>query len=137
MPKVAKRPPSARKRRMYEQIERHGRKVQAIFPKTRTLDPVALAKSLKRLEGKAHHAAERLSSEYGHQDTYDAIHDSVLASLDKLLGFKKAGVPVFVNSDPRGYALKIDDNYVRDHGLDIHTDFGGYGILAPEYDGRR
>lgn len=41
-------------------------------------------------------------------------------------------VPVFLNQDPRGYALKIKDNYVRLHGLNIYKDWGGYGIIAPE-----
>jgi len=39
------------------------------------------------------------------------------------------------NHDPRGYALKLDDNYVRnapDPIKNIHRDWGGYGILAPE-----
>lgn len=43
-------------------------------------------------------------------------------------------VPVIINRDPRGYALKIDDawfvNAVR--GANLHTDMGGYGIIAPE-----
>ena len=45
----------------------------------------------------------------------------------------------FFNSDPRGYALKIDNEnpeglaLIRAVGL--HTDFGGYGILSPEIDG--
>jgi len=30
----------------------------------------------------------------------------------------------------RGYALKIDDEFVK--GKQIHRDMGGYGILAPE-----
>ena len=35
----------------------------------------------------------------------------------------------FINSDPRGYALKLrlEENESRQ----IHRDFGGYGILAP------
>jgi hypothetical protein len=41
-------------------------------------------------------------------------------------------VPVFVNGDPRGYALKIQDEYVSENSLDIHRDMGGYGILAPD-----
>ena len=48
---------------------------------------------------------------------------------------RKPLVPVFVNRDPRGYALKIEDEYVRANGLQIHRDWGGYGILAPEIDG--
>lgn len=53
---------------------------------------------------------------------------------------RKPLVPVFVNLDPRGYALKIDDEWVRDQRADhrtaykaaIHQDWGGYGIIAPE-----
>ena len=44
-------------------------------------------------------------------------------------------VPVFVNKDARGYALKIDDEWMRAHpGVWLHSDWGGYGILAPEID---
>jgi hypothetical protein len=42
-------------------------------------------------------------------------------------------VPVFLNRDPRGYALKIDDEWMRAHPqFRLHTDWGGYGIIAPE-----
>ena len=43
-------------------------------------------------------------------------------------------VPVFVNRDPRGYALKIKSEWVREKGAAIHQDWGGYGIIAPEID---
>lgn len=45
---------------------------------------------------------------------------------------RKATPPIFVNCDPRGYALKIPNEYVRGHELDIHKDWGGYGIIAPD-----
>ena len=39
----------------------------------------------------------------------------------------------FINSDPRGYALKIDpDKALIPDGM--HRDLGGYGILAPTID---
>jgi len=37
---------------------------------------------------------------------------------------------VFINGDPRGYALKIKDEFVRENNLTIYQDWGGYGILA-------
>ena len=43
---------------------------------------------------------------------------------------------IFLNGDPRGYALKItteEARELRDKGINIYTDFGGYGILAPEF----
>ncbi len=35
----------------------------------------------------------------------------------------------FINRDPRGYALKLD---VPGERLEMHRDFGGYYILAPD-----
>lgn len=53
----------------------------------------------------------------------------VLKMLPKLESF-------FINSDPRGYSLKIKDkkaNELREQGVNIYQDWGGYGILAPEF----
>lgn len=41
-------------------------------------------------------------------------------------------VPVFVNLDPRGFALKIDDEWMRASGATLYSDWGGYGIIAPD-----
>lgn len=45
-----------------------------------------------------------------------------------------------INLDPRGYALKIDDHVMKEHDQEYqrqgwwpYTDWGGYGILAPEF----
>jgi hypothetical protein len=97
--------------------------------------PVALAKQVHRIEVRAH----RLAEEYCNgiiDETQDAKNEaSILKALDNILNFKAQGIPVFVNGDPRGYALKIADEYVKAHNLEIHRDWGGYGILAPEFDG--
>ncbi len=45
---------------------------------------------------------------------------------------RKPLVPVFLNGDPRGYSLKIDDEWMRAKRPRLHSDWGGYGILAPE-----
>ena len=45
---------------------------------------------------------------------------------------RKPLVPVFVNRDPRGYALKIDDAWMGAQKAVLHRDWGGYGILAPD-----
>jgi len=122
--------------RMNEQILRHGFKLVRIFFGENRYDisPVGLAKSVHRIEVRAHRLAE---DECNGVDVPDGWEDRVLKSLDKLLNFKAHGIPVFINGDPRGYALKIDDSYVKAHNLDIHRDWGGYGILAPEFDGSR
>lgn len=45
----------------------------------------------------------------------------------------------FVNGDPRGHALKIDNDDPQGRELieavRLHRDMGGYGILSPEIDG--
>ena len=43
-------------------------------------------------------------------------------------------VPVFLNRDPRGYALKIKSEWMeaRRDSVRLHRDWGGYGILAPD-----
>ena len=40
---------------------------------------------------------------------------------------------IFVNGDCRGYALKIDDKYIRENNIKLHCDWGGYGIIAPDF----
>ena len=117
--------------RMKEQVLQHGFDLQRIFNIT-DIGPAELAKKVHRLEVKAHRLAEEDCNTGNTPDDWD---DKILTSLDKIINFRVQNIPVFVNGDPRGYALKIDDKYVRDHNLDIHRDWGGYGILAPEFDG--
>ena len=125
-----------KKDRMREQIMRHGFNLNRIFNLNR-MDPVTLAKQVHRLEVKAHRLAEDNCNGFIESDAaYDKKENAILKSLDRILNFKAQNIPVFVNGDPRGYALKIDDAYVREHNLDIYRDWGGYGILAPEFDGR-
>ena len=41
---------------------------------------------------------------------------------------------IHLNSDPRGHFIKIDDEYLRNNkDLDIEKDWGGYGIVCPEW----
>jgi hypothetical protein len=115
-----------------EAIRRHGENIKAIFPAVKDLDAVTLCKKLRRLETKAHRSAEAYCNGKISEEQNDKVEAAVLESLDKLLRFKVNSVPVFVNGDPRGYALKIQDSWVRERGVRIHQDWGGYGILAPE-----
>lgn len=113
----------------------HALKLQRLFPATKTWGPIELYKRLHRIEAEAHTLAERQCNENlpdGYVEKKDA---SILRRLDEILGFKSAGVPVFVNGDPRGYALKIDDKFMRklDREDQFSMDWGGYGILAPEF----
>ena len=121
--------------RMREQILKHGFNLQEIF-NIHDIGPVTLAKKVHRIEVKAHKLAEDYCNGLLETDDfYEKKEGSILKSLDKVLDFTSKNIPVFVNGDPRGYALKIDDAYVKANDLDIHRDWGGYGILAPEFDG--
>lgn len=134
--------------RMYQQIEKHGADLNKIF-KTE-FDNVKLCKKLLTLENKAHHATTCLCNtntldllelnrftgydvKQTTEEEQDAFFEKILNSVDKILNFKAQNIPVFINHDPRGYALKIKSEYCQ--GLQIHQDFGGYGILAPEFEG--
>ena len=52
---------------------------------------------------------------------------------------RPALVPIFINRDPRGYALKIKSEYMAGAGWiaqwALMRDWGGYGIIAPEITG--
>lgn len=115
-------------------IEKHGRQVQAIFPNTTGMDPVDLCRKLRRIEVRANNAACQYCNGSISDEHFERERDSARIALDRILEYRLAGVPVFINGDPRGYALKIDDEYVREHNLSIHRDLGGYGIIAPEID---
>jgi hypothetical protein len=118
---------------MKQQIIEHGENLKAIF--NLDADPYKLSSKVHSLEVRAH----KLSTDYcnGNIDMaeWDVETESLLKKLDKILGFEKKNIPVFVNGDARGYALKIRDQYVKNNDLKIHKDWGGYGILSPEFDG--
>jgi hypothetical protein len=119
---------------MREQILQHGFRLQRIF-NVKDIGPVDLCKKLHRLEARAHRMAEDECNGLLTEVQSEKLEASIIKSLDRILNFKAQDIPVFLNGDPRGYALKIQDTYVREHNLDIHKDWGGYGIIAPEFTG--
>lgn len=113
-----------------EAIKKHGENLNKIF-KT-DMDPITLTRKLHRIESAAHKLAEDACNWLSMESTeYEKRHSRVVARVKALVGNK---VPVKINMDPRGYALKIDDEYMRKHNLQLYKDWGGYGILAPEFD---
>lgn len=127
---------AARRQRMADRIKQHGQNLQRIFPTTAGMDPVALCKKLRRIENVANRAAVAYCNGEINSEQWEAYNKKTAAALDKILGFTAAQVPVFLNG-PCGYTLKIDDGWCKDHRdtCPIHTDWGGYGIIAPEIDG--
>lgn len=118
-------------------VMNHGRNLLAIFPGAIERDPAKLCKRLRKLEREAAAIGLRLCNgpqyEEGEADKLCAI---VLGKVNALLG-NSAEVPVFVNRDPRGYALKIEDGWMYHNTagrnpMRLHMDWGGYGIIAPD-----
>jgi hypothetical protein len=64
---------------------------------------------------------------------YERREKRIMQGVANLLDHGAERINVFLNGDPRGYALKIRDTDVRARKLDIHTDWGGYGIIAPDF----
>ena len=128
------------KDRMYRQIEQHGANLNAIF--NTSIENIVLCKKLKRLEAKAHKlATDYCNGENGvTTENWESLCDPILKAVRKILNCTDS-FPIFVNEDARGYALKIDDAYMvkcsKLNGYStLHRDWGGYGILAPEFDGK-
>ena len=118
------------KKEMYQQIEKHGENLKVIFNLSNDVDPVKLCKQLFRLEKKAHRLAE---DDYNGLDVSAEV-EKVIKSVCKVLNLKNINdFKIFWNNDPRGYALKIDDEFVFKNKLEIHRDWGGNGILAPDF----
>ena len=123
-----------RKAEMYARIEAHGRALLELFPNAIESDPFDICKRLRRLEAEGSRlAVDRCNGDVDEAEA-EKRGEVLLYRADIILGFKDAGIPVFLNGDPRGYALKIDDAWMRLHARDspLHRDWGGNGILAPD-----
>jgi len=115
-----------------EAVVKHGRNLLEIFPEATERDPVELCRKLRRLEARGNAFALRLCN--GPVYTEEREDKTALAILDKvnaILRFRETGPDVFLNRDPRGYALKIRESAMRGKSLALHSDWGGYGIIAP------
>lgn len=129
-----------KREKMYKDIKTHGERLNIIFDTG--LDPVTLCKKLRRLEVKAHKLAEDYcNGENGvNSDNWDNKCQLILTKVFKVLKinvdksfFRDKECAIFLNGDARGYALKIQSEYVSVNKLNIYRDFGGYGILAPDF----
>lgn len=84
---------------------------------------------LRFLENRANHWAVKYANGDIDGNDFEAVRFDVEQAIKKLHdGTLPKGF--FVNSDPRGYALKID-NEKTEIPQGLYTDWGGYGILAP------
>jgi len=132
------------KEEMYAAIERHGHNLLALFPNATIKDPIALCKALRRLEVKAHKAAENWCNGVDCGADGDAQYN-IGNGCAKRAGVILAsfGTPFMIKftGDARGYSLKVV--YIGKpqgtrcdsipHGIAIYKDWGGYGIIAPDF----
>lgn len=117
-------------------VIKHGNAILAAFPNASERDPLALCRKLRRIETSLEKPmVAYCNGEIDYQEV-DKIKGQAWTRLVKLLGVSPHYDAIFINTDPRGYALKIDNEtesgaaLIKQHG--IYTDFGGYGILAPD-----
>lgn len=114
-------------------IEQHGKNLLKLFPKATERDPLALAVKVRRIDADAAKIGLRLCNGPDiDEDALESWKDRIHKRLAKLLGESK--VPVFINQDPRGHALKINDRWMTEHKAVLYKDWGGYGVLAPDFD---
>ena len=124
------------KEKMYKEIAQHGANLNAIF--NTGIDDVKLSKKLFSLERKAHKlAVDYCNGENGvNSENWGEKCEPILKEVRKVLNCTD-NFPIFLNGDARGYALKIDDKYMQmlreRNNKVLHTDWGGYGILAPDF----
>ena len=92
---------------------------------------------LRTIERRAHQIAEHICNGVQYvayhgtehdtwtDDGHDALAAAILHDCERIIGQPVPGL--FFNGDPRGYTLKVE----TEHAAGMHTDLGGYGIIAP------
>jgi hypothetical protein len=116
---------------MYTNIQQHGNNLITLF-RIKNTHPIELCKKLRALENTTHRAATKFCNGELSEQQWNRASDYVRDQLSNLFG--PAWLPIIkINSDPRGYALKIDSDFMRIQSVSLYRDFGGYGILAPDF----
>lgn len=113
---------------LYKRIDQHGQHLNDIF-KT-GLDNITLCKKLFRLENKAHNLATRYCNGFVSCDEWEEETKTIIKKVADILNITD-NKTLFINGDARGYALKLCDEFSRDK--DISKDWGGYGLIAPDF----
>ncbi len=120
---------------MYQQIEKHGNDLNSIF--NTGLDAITLCKKLRTLELKANRIATDWCNGVIDTEDIEPIIAPVMKAVKKILFSKNPDLNktdiVFFNGDARGYSLKISDKFIKGNNYSIHTDWGGYGIISPDF----
>ena len=108
---------------------RHHEALKAMMPAGSTMSGRTVWRKLRSLENKAARLALAMCNSGVTEDEQARIDGQVKSGVEKLFGRPLPGF--FINHDPRGYALKLEAKSVP---YPLHTDWGGYQILAPVID---
>ena len=121
-----------------ERINQHIGNLLKIFPEARVKDPALLYRELRAVEKRLHKLAEDDCNVGVTAKRRERVHAAAKHRLVELFNIHEdhdAYEALYLNGDPRGYALKMDEPWTRDRrnsGYPLSTDWGGYGILAPD-----
>lgn len=86
---------------------------------------------LKEIEKEGHAMAEAYCNGTIDSDEYDKEERRMMREIGTLT-LASDGI-IHLNGDPRGYFLKINNEWIRENCRDFgHKDWGGYGIVCPE-----
>lgn len=117
--------------------EEYAKEIQRLWPAARAHDPLTLWRALRRAECALHRYAEIACNREMRAWEIRAEERTVERVKTLLWGEDATSWPtdtpkLHFNSDPRGYALKVSDAWMREHrDCRLRTDWGGYGLLAP------
>lgn len=120
-----------------KRVVSHGDNLKAFFNLHEDTLSLTICRKLRYWEKKAHAlTTERCNGTNKTEEQQNAEDEHILSAVDKILNFKAQNIPVFINGDARGYALKIHLDSLKNRWLDyrpIFQDMGGYGIIAPDF----
>jgi len=120
-------------RRINERISKHVEMIQKMFnlPYSQTnSEALVFFKKIRLLENRAHKLAERWCNGKVSEFAFEKGQKSILTEIDEILHYSKKEIKVIFNSDPRGYALKIEEEKLPPA---LFKDWGGFGIIAPDF----
>lgn len=120
---------------MYTKIKNHGENLRTIFA-FKNPDTILICKKLFSLENKANKLMVDSCNGLVSDDTLDYATEKIYNKLLFILSLSHnspLAKVLFLNHDPRGYTLKIRHSFISENNIKIFTDWGGYGIIAPDF----
>lgn len=116
---------------MNARIAKHSEILKRFFGLPETTDTSKLYAGLRLLEKRGTRLSESYCNGAMTSEGYDAATDKVKRRLREILG-ESCMDKVYLNGDPRGYFLKINDK--ESLAWQGPKDMGGYGLIAPDMD---